>query len=327
MRVVVTGAAGFIGSVCASALLERGDEVLGVDSINDYYSVSLKHERLKALEGRSGFTFVKQDLAEIEPSMALLEAWKPDTIIHLAAQAGVRASAERPFDYVRSNLVGQMVVLEATRKLPNLRQLVYASSSSVYGNRSDGAFSETDRVDAPQSLYAATKRADELLTAVYCDAYGLAATGLRLFTVYGPKGRPDMAYWTFAESILAGLPITAYEGGRLKRDFTFVDDIVSGILAVVDRAPQTGQHRIYNIGNNKPQTVSSLISALEKALEVKAVVIDAPKPSYDVEATFANIDAMVHDFGWAPTTSFEDGIAAFAEWFVTWHIRQQNNPV
>lgn len=318
MRVIVTGAAGFIGCACAKSLLDRGDDVLGIDNINDYYTTDLKHHRLAELEGRSGFSFVEQDLSDIEPTTKVIVEWKPDVIIHLAAQAGVRASAERPFEYVKSNLVGHMVVLEATRQLPDLRQLVYASSSSVYGNRSDEALSETDRVDAPQSLYAATKRADELLTAVYCDAYGLPATGLRFFTVYGPKGRPDMAYWMFAECILDGLPITAYEGGRLKRDFTFVDDIVSGILAVADKPPQPSQHRIYNIGNNNPQSVSALIAALEVSLGKKAIVTNAPKPSYDVDSTFANIDAMRRDFNWAPTTSLQTGIAAFAQWFLQW---------
>jgi UDP-glucuronate 4-epimerase len=325
MRVVVTGAAGFIGSVCAAMLLDRGDEVLGLDNINDYYSTALKHDRLEKLEGREGFSFVKLDLADVEKTTSTIVEWQPEVIIHLAAQAGVRASAERPFDYVYSNLVGHMVVLEATRKLPDLRQLVYASSSSVYGNRNDGAFKETDRVDAPQSLYAATKRADELMTAVYCDAYGLSATGLRFFTVYGPKGRPDMAYWTFAERMLDGLPITAYDGGRLKRDFTFVNDIVSGILTVADNPPQSGQHRLYNIGNNEPQPVSALISALETSLGVKAVIIDAPKPSYDVETTYANIDAMQKDFGWRPTTTLSDGIAAFATWFLEWRVVQARN--
>ncbi len=319
MRVVVTGAAGFIGSVCAAMLLDRGDEVLGLDSINDYYTPALKHHRLVGLEGRERFSFLKLDLADVEMATATIVDWQPDVIIHLAAQAGVRASSERPFDYVNSNLVGHMVVLEATRQLPHLRQLVYASSSSVYGNRSEGPFKETDRVDAPQSLYAATKRADELLTGVYCEAYRLPATGLRFFTVYGPRGRPDMAYWTFAQSMLDGIPITAFDGGRLKRDFTFVDDIVSGILTVVDNPPLSGEHRIYNLGNNEPQTVLALIAALEVSLGVKAIVIDAPKPSYDVETTFANVDAMERDFGWKPTTSLSVGIAAFATWFLKWH--------
>jgi UDP-glucuronate 4-epimerase len=281
--------------------------------------VALKKERLDSLAAHPGFAFVKQDLSEIEAATRIIVDWKPDLIIHLAAQAGVRASAERPFDYVKSNLVAHTVVLEAARQLPGLKQLIYASSSSVYGNRSDGPFKETDRVDEPRSLYAATKRANELLTGVYCEAYGLAATGLRFFTVVGPRGRPDMAYWTFGERILAGLPITAYEGGRLMRDFTFVEDIVSGVLAVADKPPQRGQHRIYNLGNNQPQPVSALIAALETSLGVKAIVHDAAKPGYDVDTTFADISAMQRDFGWAPTTSLQTSIDAFAQWFLMWH--------
>jgi UDP-glucuronate 4-epimerase len=323
MRILVTGAAGFIGSACAQKLLARGDVVLGLDSLNDYYDVSLKQARLDGLMAIAGFSFVQQDLAQIDAGLKVIIDWKPDAIIHLAAQAGVRASAERPFDYVNSNLVGHMVVLEATRQLPNLQQLIYASSSSVYGNRTENrAFKETDRVDAPQSLYAATKRADELMSIVYCDAYGLAATGLRFFTVYGPMGRPDMAYWSFAKAILEGRPITAYDGGKLKRDFTFVDDIALGILAVLDHPATQGQHRIYNIGNNQPETVAHLISVLEKALGAKAMVLDAQRPDYDVETTYANVDAMKADFGWEPSTSLEDGIKAFADWYLTWHQKQ-----
>jgi UDP-glucuronate 4-epimerase len=321
MRVIVTGAAGFIGSFCATKFLDRGDEVLGIDNINDYYDVALKHERLRPLLARANFTFAHQDLANANDALKTIVDWAPDVIIHLAAQAGVRASAERPFDYVQSNLVAHMVVLEATRQLPNLRQLVYASSSSVYGNRSDGAFKESDRVDEPQSLYAATKRADELLTGVYCDAYGLAATGLRFFTVVGPKGRPDMAYWTFAERILAAQSITAYAGGQLKRDFTYVDDIVSGICAVVDKAAKPHQHRIYNLGNHQPQTVRALISALEMSLGTKAIVLDAPKPSYDVDTTYADITAIQQDLGWVPTTSLDAAIASFSNWFLEWRRR------
>lgn len=318
MRVLVTGAAGFIGAATATRLLARGDTVIGLDSINDYYPTGLKRQRLAPLLAHPAFSFQQLDLGEAEPVRDAIVDLAPDLIIHLAAQAGVRASAERPFDYVRSNLVGHMTVLEAARRLPQLRQLVYASSSSVYGNRTDGAFSEADRVDAPQSLYAATKRADELMSSVYCDAYGLAATGLRFFTVYGPMGRPDMAYWTFAEKMLRGEPIVAYDGGRLKRDFTFVDDIVAGILAVADAPGPAGQHRVYNIGNNQPEQVSALITALEAALEVRAEVIDLPKPSYDVETTYADISAMQTDFGWRPTTSLTDGIAAFGRWFRAW---------
>lgn len=318
MRVLITGAAGFIGAATATRVLARGDEVIGLDNLNSYYPVTLKHERLKPLLAEPAFRFLQLDLGDAEPVRDAIVDLAPDRIIHLAAQAGVRASAERPFDYVRSNLVGHMTVLEAARRLPRLQQLVYASSSSVYGNRTDGAFSEADRVDAPQSLYAATKRADELMSSVYCDAYGLAATGLRFFTVYGPRGRPDMAYWTFADRMLRGEPVVAYDGGRLKRDFTYVDDIVSGILAVADQPGPPGLHRIYNIGNNSPEPVSALIAALEAALEVRAEVIDQPKPSYDVESTYADITAMQNDFGWSPTTSLMEGIGHFGRWFRSW---------
>jgi UDP-glucuronate 4-epimerase len=322
VRIIVTGAAGFIGAACASRLIDRGDSVLGIDSLNDYYDVGLKQSRLNALLGCPNFEFVQADLAHGDRATKILVDWAPDVIIHLAAQAGVRASLERPFDYVQSNLVAHMVVLEATRQIRDLQHLVYASSSSVYGNRASGAFKETDRVDSPQSLYAATKRADELLSGVYCSAHGLAATGLRFFTVVGPKGRPDMAYWTFAERIMAGQPIIAYDGGQLKRDFTFIDDIVSGIIAVVNTPAAPFQHRIYNLGNNQPQSVNSLIAALETSLHTKAIVKNAPKPSYDVETTFADISSIKNDLGWSPTTNLADAIASFADWFLEWRTIQ-----
>jgi UDP-glucuronate 4-epimerase len=318
LRVLVTGVAGFIGSAVAHALLARGDDVVGIDSLNAYYSQDLKQYRLSTLSGQQGFEFIQHDLSEIASSLELIGKIQPDIIIHLAAQAGVRASADVPFDYVRSNLIGHMTVLEAARMLPNLKQLVYASSSSVYGNRTGGKFCETDRVDEPTSLYAATKRADELMSQVYASAYGIPATGLRFFTVYGPAGRPDMAYWIFAEQIMAGTPITVYDEGRLQRDFTFIDDIVSGILAVSDTPPEVGQHRLYNIGNNHPETVLALVTALEEALGKKAIIHTAPKPSYDVDMTAANIDAMQRDFGWQPTTSLTEGIKAFGDWYRVW---------
>jgi UDP-glucuronate 4-epimerase len=319
LKVVVTGAAGFIGAAVARALLDRGETVVGIDSLNAYYALDLKQSRLATLTNDPNFTFHHQDLSEIAPSLALMATIAPDVIIHLAAQAGVRASAEVPFDYVRSNLIGHMTILEAARNLPNLQQLIYASSSSVYGNRTGGKFRETDRVDEPTSLYAATKRADELMSQVYTSSYGVPATGLRFFTVYGPAGRPDMAYWLFAQNILAGEPITIYDDGELKRDFTFIGDIVAGILAVMDQPPTPGQHRIYNIGNNNPETVLALVSALEVALGKKAIVQTAPKPSYDVDMTAANIDAMQRDFGWQPMTSLKDGIQIFGDWFKIWN--------
>jgi UDP-glucuronate 4-epimerase len=318
LKVLVTGAAGFIGAAVSKQLLKRGDHVFGIDSINAYYSPELKQSRLAELASFPNFTFHQQDLSEIDTSLALIADIEPEVIIHLAAQAGVRASAEVPFDYVKSNLIGHMTVLEACRRLPNLVQLVYASSSSVYGNRGEGKFSETDRVDSPTSLYAATKRADELMSQVYCSSYGVRATGLRFFTVYGPAGRPDMAYFTFAENIVVGKPITVFDDGVLTRDFTFIDDIVSGVITVADHPPEAGTHRIYNIGNDEPQSVLSLVVALEAALGQKAIIQTAPKPSYDVDMTAANIDAMRADFGWSPTTSLEAGIKKFGAWFLDW---------
>jgi UDP-glucuronate 4-epimerase len=319
VRVLVTGVAGFIGAAVAQALLARGNDVVGIDSVNAYYSTDLKRYRLAQLTLNPKFSFIQQDLSHVDRSLVIINEIAPDIIIHLAAQAGVRASAEVPFDYVQSNLVGHMTILEAARALPNLKQLVYASSSSVYGNRSEGAFCETDRVDEPTSLYAATKRADELMSQVYSASYGIPSTGLRFFTVYGPAGRPDMAYWIFAEKILAGEPIIVFNEGTLKRDFTYINDIVSGILAIADTPPKAGQHRIYNIGNNNPETVMALVYALENALGRKAIVETAPKPHYDVTMTAANIDAITRDFGWRPTTSLNDGIRAFGDWFTTWN--------
>jgi UDP-glucuronate 4-epimerase len=322
LRIIVTGAAGFIGAAVSQALLARGDDVFGIDSMNAYYERSLKDARLAELAGFPNFTFYQQDLSETDTSLALIASIQPEIIIHLAAQAGVRASAEVPFDYVNSNLVGHMTILEAARRLPDLHQLVYASSSSVYGNRTGGKFAETDRVDAPTSLYAATKRADELLSQVYCSSYGVRATGLRFFTVYGPMGRPDMAYFLFANSIMNGTPITLFDDGNLQRDFTYIDDIVSGILTVADHPPETGEHRIYNIGNDHPETVLALVAALEVALDKKAIVQTASKPSYDVDMTAANIEAMTRDFDWKPTTSLQQGIMAFGTWFKAWKGHQ-----
>ncbi len=318
MKVLVTGVAGFIGSHVASSLLKRGTTVVGLDNFHIDTSVQLKQSRIDEFLNHESFTLHTQDIAQAPETIELVIKENPDVIIHLAAQAGVRRSREHPFDYVQSNLVGHMTILEAARGLSTLQQLVYASSSSVYGNRLNGPFLESDPVDSPTSLYAATKRADELLTEVYVNAFGIKATGLRFFTVYGPRGRPDMAYWTFADRMLRGEPIVAYNNGELKRDFTYIDDIVSGILAVVDTPPVTPTHRIYNIGNHKPEMVRTLISALETALGIKADVVSKPKPDYDVDITYANIEAMKADFGWEPTTDLAAGIGHFASWFIDW---------
>jgi UDP-glucuronate 4-epimerase len=323
MTVLLTGAAGFIGHHVARALLERGERVVGVDNLNDYYDVNLKRARLDRLADRPGFCFHPLDIAD-RPAMEALAAAEPGItqIVHLAAQAGVRYSMVAPFAYASSNLIGHLVVLEMARYLRGLRHLVYASSSSVYGANRRLPFAETDRVDTPLSLYAATKRADELMGHAYGHLYGLAQTGLRFFTVYGPWGRPDMAYFSFAEAILEGRPITVYDDGRLKRDFTYVDDVVAGVLGCLDRPPagEDGQPpvRVLNIGNHRAETVSRLISLLEQALGRKAVLRHAPRPASDVEETFASVTAIGTLTGFAPATPLADGIPRFASWLLGW---------
>ena len=286
MTVLLTGAAGFIGHHVARALLDRGERVIGVDNLNDYYDVRLKQARLDQLAGRPGFCFHELDIAD-RAAMEGLAAAEPGItgIVHLAAQAGVRYSMVAPFAYAASNLIGHLVVLETARHLRGLRHLVYASSSSVYGSNRSLPFAEADRVDTPLSLYAATKRADELMSHAYGHLYGLPQTGLRFFTVYGPWGRPDMAYFSFAEAILRGEPITVYDEGRLKRDFTYIDDIVVGVLGCLDRPPVADSGtlpvRLLNIGNNQAEAVSTLIALLEQALGRQAVLRFAPRPAAD----------------------------------------------
>ena len=320
MTVIVTGAAGFIGMHVAEALLDRGEAVVGVDIVNDYYDVRLKEARLARLEGRPGFTFCRADIADRE-AMHALASRHPDTrhVVHLAAQAGVRHSMVDPYAYVTSNVMGHTCVLEMARCLPALQHLVYASSSSVYGGNRKLPFSEQDPVDTPVSLYAATKRADELISHAYAHLYGLPQTGLRFFTVYGPWGRPDMAYYGFAEAIMAGRPITLYEGGALKRDFTYITDIVGGVLAVLGHPPDAGQPpQLYNIGNNRSETVSRLVELLEQSLGREALIRRAPRPIADVEETWADVDAIAR-LGFRPATTLEDGIARFAAWFLAYH--------
>ena len=319
MTVLLTGAAGFIGMHVAEALLDRGERVIGVDNLNPYYDVRLKRARLARLEGRVGFAFIQADIADKEALLPLATA-HPEVarIVHLAAQPGVRYSLVDPFAYVQANVMGHLVVLELARRLPRLEHLVYASSSSVYGGNRKLPFAETDRVDRPVSLYAATKRADELITESYAHLFGLPQTGLRFFTVYGPWGRPDMAPWMFAEAILEGRPITLYDGGRLKRDFTFVADIAAGVVGCLDH-PAPGQaSRILNIGNHRSEQVSRFVALLEEALGHRAVVVDTPRPATDVEETFADIAAIQAICGYAPRTSIEAGIPRFAEWYLSW---------
>ncbi|HEY7581827.1 MAG TPA: NAD-dependent epimerase/dehydratase family protein [Acetobacteraceae bacterium] len=321
MTVLLTGTAGFIGYHVAEALLARGERVIGIDNLNDYYDVRLKQARLARLRRRAAFAFMRADVADRTAIHDLVRRHGDlEAIVHLAAQAGVRHSLVDPYAYVQSNVLGHLVVLEAARLLPRLRHLVYASSSSVYGGNRDLPFSETDRVDNPVSVYAATKRADELLSHAYAHLHGLPQTGLRFFTVYGPWGRPDMAYFGFARAIMAGEPITLYDGGRLRRDFTYIDDVVAGVLGSLDRPPAGSlPARLLNIGNHRSEAVSTLVALLEQALGRPAVVKDAPRPGADVEETFASVASIAALTGFAPGTALEEGIPRFAAWFKQWY--------
>ena len=325
MAIIVTGAAGFVGFHVAQALLARGERVVGIDNINAYYDVRLKHARLALLQDDPGFAFYQIDIAD-KPALFAAFAAVPDTtrVVHLAAQAGVRHSMIDPYAYVSSNVMGHVTVLEAARRLKRLDHLVYASSSSVYGGNESLPFAEADRVDTPVSLYAATKRADELIAHAYWHLYGMKLTGLRFFTVYGPWGRPDMAYYSFAEAIVAGREITLYDGGRLKRDFTYVDDIVAGVLACLDRPPPDGlAPPVFNIGNNRGEYVSELVTLLEAGLGRRAVVRSTPRPSADVVETCADLQAIGEWAGYKPTTPLGTGIPRFVEWFLTYRRRNE----
>ena len=315
MTILVTGVAGFIGFHTAAALLARGEQVIGIDSLNTYYDVELKRARLSLLEQPS-FTFVQADVADRDAMFALADD-KITHVLHLAAQAGVRYSMEDPYAYVMANVMGQVVMLEFCRKLPRLAHFTYASSSSVYGLNRELPFIETVRVDTPSSLYAATKRSGELISHAYTHLYGLPQTGLRFFTVYGPWGRPDMAYYGFAEAIMAGRPITLYEGGRLKRDFTYIDDIVAGVVGVLDRPPSAGEPpRLFNIGNHRSEPVTRLVDLLEQSLGRSAIIEEVARPAADVEETWASVDAIGALSGYIPTTSLDEGIPKFARWFL-----------
>jgi UDP-glucuronate 4-epimerase len=318
-HVFLTGAAGFIGFHVANALLDQGVAVTGVDNLNDYYPIQLKRDRLELLAKREGFRFTELDIAD----HAALKAAAPadiGAVIHLAAQAGVRYSIENPFAYAQSNLVGHLSVLELVRHHPNRPRLAYASSSSVYGDTSTPPYSEAERVDHPVSLYAATKRSNELTSEAYAKLYGLDQVGLRFFTVYGPWGRPDMAYWTFTRDIIEGRPINVFNNGQLERDFTWIDDIVSGVIATAMQPPVTQQplHRVYNIGNNRPVQLGRFIQIIEDAVGKKAERIMLPMQAGDVRATCANIDALQRDYAYAPTTKLEEGIPRFVDWYRAW---------
>ena len=321
MTIVVTGVAGFIGYHVARALLARGDRVLGIDNLNDYYDPALKQARLRQLETIAGFAFAKLDVADHEGLSAAVRKAAPVTaIIHLAAQAGVRYSLEKPFAYAHSNLVGQLSVLEVVRHLDPRPTLVYASSSSVYGRNAKTPFSVADRTDSPVSLYAATKKSGELIAESYAAMYGMPSTGLRFFTVYGPWGRPDMAYYSFTAAILAGKPIPVFNQGQLERDFTYIDDVVAGVLAALDQQPDPDRpHRIYNLGNNRAEAIPRFIAVIEQALGRKAAVRYEPMQPGDVKITAADIEDSRRDLGFEPSTPIDVGIPKFVAWYKDYH--------
>jgi UDP-glucuronate 4-epimerase len=313
---LLTGAAGFIGFSVARRLLEAGREIVGIDEVNSYYDPALKRARLAALAAFPNFRFVEGDIAEEGALAAALAPGEVTHILHFAAQAGVRYSLEAPFAYEHANTKGHLCVLEYARAAPKLKHLVYASSSSVYGDRTDGPFREDDRCDAPVSLYAATKRACELMSETYARLYAIPQTGLRFFTVYGPFGRPDMAYWSFTEKILNGEPVTLYGEGLLKRDFTFIDDMAPAIARALDLPPNGDPpHIIVNLGNSKPSSVLDLVDAIEAASGVKALRILAPPQKVEVTATYADISRAGARFGFAPSTPLGEGITRFVRWY------------
>jgi len=322
-KILVTGAAGFIGAAVCHALLARGDSVLGVDNLNAYYDVGLKQARLARLAKDNNFTFCKADIADKDAMMALCGSGVT-AIVHLAAQPGVRYSLENPFAYVTANVMGQAVMLELARALHasgSLRHFVYASSSSVYGANTKTPFAVHDPVEHPNSLYAATKRADELFGHTYAHLYGIACTGLRFFTVYGPWGRPDMAPILFASAIAKGKPITVFNQGEMWRDFTYIDDIVAGVLKALDRPPKNNKeggappHALYNLGNNKSEKLTDFIAEIEKAMGMPAEKIMAPMQPGDVPATYADIQDLAQATGFTPSTPIEEGVERFVRWY------------
>jgi len=338
MTILVTGAAGFIGMHAALRLAARGERVIGIDNLNDYYTVQLKLDRIAMIEAatregpasekRGSFRFVPCDFSDHVALDAALAGETIDHIIHLGAQAGVRYSLENPRAYAQSNLVGHLNILEYARA-HQVAHMVYASSSSVYGGNDALPFRVEDRTDQPISFYAATKKADELMSETYAHLYALPLTGLRFFTVYGPWGRPDMALWLFTDAILRGQPISVFNEGQMRRDFTYIDDIVSGVVAALDRPPaddgtekaggSKSCHAVYNIGNNQSEYVGSLIDLIERACQKPAIRVMKPIQPGDVKDTFADISAIKRDLGFTPTTSLEVGVPLFVSWFRNYH--------
>jgi UDP-glucuronate 4-epimerase len=321
MRILLTGGAGFIGFHAAGALLARGHSIVSIDDLNPYYSPALKEARLAQLTGHSGFRFVKGDISLVGALEFAAAGERFDVILHLAAQAGVRHALKDPASYTRSNLVGHQNVLEFARRHDGLAHLVYASSSSVYGNDTAPPFAEDARADKPVSYYGATKRAGELLSHSYAELFGLKQTGLRFFTVYGPWGRPDMAYWLFTDAILAGRAIPVFGLGKLRRDFTYIDDIIAAVVRIVEQpfaAPEGAPHRVYNLGNSHPETVLDLIRAIEDATGKTALIEQADGPPGDVRETYADIARAARDFGFSPAMPLAEGIRRFVAWFRTY---------
>jgi len=332
-RILITGVAGFIGFHLGKRLLDRGDEVIGFDNLNDYYDVTLKESRLTQLQGQRGFTFQRLDLANREGIARLFEKQRPDIVVNLAAQAGVRYSLQNPYAYVNSNILGFLNVLECCRNV-SVKHLVFASSSSVYGANTRIPFSVHDNVDHPVSLYAASKKANELMAHTYSHLYGMPTTGLRFFTVYGPWGRPDMALFLFTKAILEGHHIDVFNYGKMQRDFTYIDDVVEGIVRVIDKIPEPNPdwsgddpdpsssqapYKLYNIGNNNPVELLKFIEVIEDCLGMKAKKNMLPLQPGDVPVTYANVDDLVREVGFKPNTPIEVGIAHFVEWYRSYY--------
>ena len=322
-RYLVTGGAGFIGFYLSKALLEKGADVIGIDNMNDYYEVSLKEDRLAILQEFENYHFIKGDISDKETVFSIFQEYKPHIAVNLAAQAGVRYSIDNPDAYIQSNIVGFFNILEACRRFP-VEHLVFASSSSVYGGNKKVPFSTEDQVDKPVSLYAATKKSNELMAYSYSKLYQIPLTGLRFFTVYGPMGRPDMAYFKFAKKIMADEPIQIYNNGDMLRDFTYIDDIVTGVENILCNPPAPDEngaaYKIYNIGNNKPEKLMDYIAVLEKCLGKKAKKEYLPMQPGDVYETYADVSRLMEDYDFKPSTSIEEGLNSFAGWFKAYYL-------
>ena len=336
MIILVTGAAGFIGSNLARELLLRGDKVIGIDNLNDYYDVNLKYDRLKSLEKFEDFKFIKLDLADKAGIDNLFNNYEFDVVVNLGAQAGVRYSITNPQAYMDSNMTGFFNILEACRhsydnNKSGVKHLVFASSSSVYGTNKKIPYSTDDKVDNPVSLYAATKKSNELMAHVYAKLYGLPCTGLRFFTVYGPMGRPDMAYFGFTNKMVKGQTIQIYNHGDMYRDFTYIDDIVKGIMSVIDKVPEptedNAKYKIYNIGNNKPESLMYFVETLEQCLLEEGIISEPAKKEFlpmqpgDVYQTYADVDELIKDFNFKPNTSLIEGLSKFAKWYKEYYMK------